>query len=110
MTADQIHGFIHGEMTENAIKADPHVPYALEANIGRYSLLLFKVFSKVEEQFAWEEQYGQRFPGSIGAMKKFILSPHMTVAIDQQKVSFGIINHRKELARGRELVEIFKKE
>lgn len=89
----------------NAIKFDPNVPLAIEANVGRYNLLLFKVFFSVEEYFEWEVMYEQRFPDSIGAMKKIFLSPQMTATIDQQKVSLGIIRNRMEMLRGKELIE-----
>jgi predicted transcriptional regulator len=88
-----------------AIKSDPHVPIAFDANIGRYNLLLFKVFSNVEEHFQWEERYDNRFTDCLGAMKKLFLSPQNTVSIDQQKVSLGIIREKKELLHGRNLIQ-----
>jgi DNA-binding HxlR family transcriptional regulator len=88
-----------------AIKDDPRIPLAIEANIGKHNMLLFKVFRNIEEHFQWEAEYDSRFPGCIGSMKKMFLSPQMTVSIDQQKVSLGIIKRRKELLRGRELIE-----
>lgn len=69
---------------------------------------LFRVFLNIEEHFQWEAEYDSRFPGSIGSMKKMFLSPQMTVSIDQQKVSLGIIRRRKELLHGRELIETVK--
>ena len=88
-----------------AILLDPYVPLAIEANIGRYNLLLFKVFPSVEEHFKWEHRYDERFPDCIGAMKKLFLSPEMTASLDQQKVSLGIIEQRKKLLHGRKLIE-----
>ena len=88
-----------------AIKSDSHIPLALEANVGRYNLLLFKVFFNVEDHFKWEENFDNRFPGCIGAMKKLFLSPQMTTSINQQKVSLGIISKRKELLHGKKLME-----
>lgn len=88
-----------------AINNDPRIPLAIEANIGEYNMLLFKVFLNLEEHFQWEAEYDSRFPGSIGSMKKIFLSPQMTVSIDQQKVSLGIIRRRRELLHGRELIE-----
>jgi hypothetical protein len=76
--------------------------------MGRYNLLLFKVFFSVEDHFHWEERYDRRFPDSIGAMKKIVLSPHMTASIDQQKVSLNIIRQRKEWLHGKELIESVK--
>jgi hypothetical protein len=88
-----------------AIKTDPHIPLMFETNIGRYNLLLFGAFFSVEEHFEWEERYDLRFPDCIGAMKKIYLSPKMTASIDQQKVSLGIIRHRKETVYGKELLD-----
>ncbi|MBM4247996.1 MAG: hypothetical protein FJ149_00880 [Euryarchaeota archaeon] len=88
-----------------AIKADPSIPLALEANIGRYNLLLFGALSNVEDSFNWEASYDSRFPDCIGAMKKIYLSPQMTASIDQQKVSLNIIRLRKEALAGRGLLE-----
>jgi DNA-binding Lrp family transcriptional regulator len=92
-----------------AIKSDPHIPLALETSMGRYNLLLFKVFLNVEEHFKWEDRYDSRFPDCIGAMKKIFLSPQMTASINQQKVSLNIIRHRKEWLHGRELIETVKR-
>ena len=88
-----------------AILLDPYVPLAIQANIGRYNLLLFKVFPSVEEEFKWEQRYDERFPNSIGAMKKLFLLPEMTASLDQQKVSLSIIKQRKKLLHGRKLIE-----
>jgi len=88
-----------------AIKSDPCIPFALEASIGRYNLLMFQVFSSVDEHLEWEDRYTSRFPGSLGAMKNIYLSPNMTVSIDQQKIALGIIKNRKEALRGREIME-----
>lgn len=87
-----------------AIKSDPTVPLAIEAEIGRYNLLLFKVFSNVEEHFEWDERYEERFPDCIGAMKFIFLSPKMTASIDQQKVSLGIIQKRKDTLHGKDII------
>jgi predicted transcriptional regulator len=83
-----------------ALCSDPSIPLALEANVGRYNLLLFGAFFNVEDHFNWEETYDTRFPECIGAMKKIYLSPKMTASIDQQKVSLNIIRQRKEQLRG----------
>lgn len=92
----------------SAIKLDPHVPIALEANVRRYNLLLFNVFPDVETMFRWERMYEKRFPDSIGAVRKIIVSPEMTASMNQQKVSLHIIKMRKELLRGKELVDVVK--
>lgn len=92
----------------NALKLDHSIPLAFEANIRRYNLLLFKVFFTVEEQLRWEQKLDERFPGSVGAMRKLILAPEMATSIDQQKVSLNIIKKRKELLHGRELMDSVK--
>jgi len=92
----------------NAIKSDPCIPLALETSMGRYNMLLFKVFFSVEDHFKWEERYDNRFPDCIGAMKKIVLSPQMTASIDQQKVSLNIIQQRKEWLHGKDLIESVK--
>ena len=92
----------------NAIQVDPCIPLALEANIRRYNLLLFKTFRTVEDLFQWEQAYWHRFPDSFGAVRKIILSPEMTASIDQQKVSLNIIKRRKELLHGKELIGVVK--
>jgi len=88
-----------------AIRTDPHIPLAVEASVGRYNLLLFGVFSNVEDHFEWEEKYDARFPESIGAMKNLYLSPKKMASIDQQKVSLNIIKRRKEIIHGRRLMD-----
>ena len=92
----------------NAIKLDHSIPLAFEANIRRYNLLLFKVFYNVEEQLQWEKKLDERFTGSVGAMRKIILSPEMATSIDQQKVSLNIIKKRKILLHGKELMDSVK--
>lgn len=91
-----------------AIKSDPNVPLAFEASLGRYNLLLFQVFSTVDEHLEWEDRYTTRFPGSLGAMKNIYLSPKMTARIDQQKISLAIIRKRKEILYGSELKELVR--
>jgi len=93
------------EKIVKAIKTDPSIPLALEANIGRYNLLLFGAFFNVEDHFRWEETYDTRFPECIGAMKKIYLSPTMTASIDQQKVSLNIIRNRRKQLHGKGLAD-----
>ena len=96
------------ENVVKAIKLDPNVPLALEASLGRYNLLLFQVFSTVDEHLEWEDRYTSRFPGSLGAMKNIYLSPKMTARIDQQKISLAIIRKKKEALYGSELKELVR--
>ena len=91
-----------------AIKSDPSIPMALEASIGRYNLLLFQVFSTVDEHLEWELEYSKRFPGAFGAMRNIYLSPKMTVSINQQKISLGIIRNRMERLHGKGLIDLVR--
>jgi DNA-binding Lrp family transcriptional regulator len=91
-----------------AIKSDPCIPFALEASLGRYNLLLFQVFSSVDEHLQWEDTYIRRFPDSLGAMYNIYLAPNHTASINQQKISLSIIRKRKELLYGSELKELVR--
>lgn len=91
-----------------AIKSDPCIPFALEASLGRYNLLLFQVFSSVDEHLEWEDRYIRRFPDSLGAMKNIYLTPNQTTSIDQQKISLALIKKKKELLYGSELKELVR--
>jgi predicted transcriptional regulator len=93
-----------------ALKMDHNVPLALEASIGRYNLLLFGVFSNVEEHFEWEERYDTKFPGCFGAMKNIYLSPKKTALVDQQKVSLGIIRRKMRMLNKERSAETIKTE
>lgn len=84
-----------------AIRADPHIPLAVEASVKRYNVLLFGVFFSVEEHFKWEEMYDERFPGALGGMKKIYLSPKMSTPIDFRKIPMSIIRDQKEILYGR---------
>lgn len=74
---------------------DTYPPMVCHANVGRYNLMLFGMFTDIEDHFEWEGSYDKRFPGALGAMKKVFLSPEMTAVIGRQKVSLGIIRRRK---------------
>ncbi len=91
------------EKIHNAIRSDCHVPIAYQGHTGKYNILYFGTFPNVESHFKWEEAYHGRFPGCFGAMKKLYLSPQMIASIDHQKVSMGIIKHRKESLHGRKI-------
>ena len=84
-----------------AIRADPHIPLAVEASVKRYNVLLFGVIFSVEDHFKWEEVYDERFPGALGGMKKIYLSPKMSTPIDFRKIPLSIIRDRKEVLYGR---------
>jgi len=95
--------------TDNIIKAwksDPHVPLMLTASTGRYTHLLFCSFFRIKDHLSWEENYDQRFPGCIGAIKNKYLSPSMTFSIAQQYVSLEIIKTKLNKLQGKKIVDM----
>ena len=72
---------------------------------GRYNLLAFSSFYRMEDHLAWEEEYDQRFTGSLGAVRNFYLSPDMTFAIHQQYVSLTYLDTCMENLRGKEFMK-----
>ncbi|TFG34050.1 hypothetical protein EU527_05475 [Candidatus Thorarchaeota archaeon] len=88
---------------------DSHVSMLLRANVGRYNLLAFNSFYRMEDHLAWQEEYDQRFSNSFGAVKNYYLSPEMTFAINQQYTSLAYLNARTESLRGKELMKSMKK-
>jgi len=75
------------------------------ANVGRYNLLTFNSFYRMDDYLAWEEANDQRFPDTFGAVKNFYLSPAMTFAINQQYVSVEYLKAQKERLRGKKLMD-----
>jgi len=104
------------EITKNkhkiskTLSEDSHVSMLVRANVGRYNLLAFNSFYRMEDHLAWEEEYDQRFTESFGAVKNFYLSPAMTFAIHQQYITLAYLNARTDYLRGKELMESMKKE
>jgi DNA-binding Lrp family transcriptional regulator len=78
----------------NDISRDPHVSLAYSISEGRYNLLLFESHMSIEDYLLWEKKYENKYPGCFGSIKNSYLSPRMTISIDQQKVSLGIIRER----------------
>jgi len=76
------------------ILIDPHVSFAFKISEGRYNLLLFECHLSIEDYLKWEEMYENKYPGCFGSIKNNYLSPRMTISIDQQKVSLGLIEER----------------
>ncbi len=87
---------------------DPHIIMLFRANVGRYNLLSFNSFYRLDDYLAWEEAQDQRFPNTFGATKNFYLSPAMTFAINQQYVSLEYLNAQQERLRGKKLKELIK--
>ncbi|MGY5858814.1 MAG: hypothetical protein RTU63_05555 [Candidatus Thorarchaeota archaeon] len=87
---------------------DPHVTLMFRASVGRYNLLTFNCFYRMNDYLAWQEEYDQRFPETFGAVKNFYLSPAMTFAINQHYVSQEYLNTQKAKLRGRDLMDSIK--
>jgi hypothetical protein len=82
------------------IASDPHVSLAYKISEGRYNVLLFESHMSIEDYLRWEREYEDKYPGCFGSIKNSYLSPRMTISIDQQKVSLGLIRERlKNLRR-----------
>ena len=78
------------------ISSDPHVSLAQTISEGRYNVLLFETHMDMESYLRWESIYESKHPGFLGSIKNTYLSPKMTISIDQQKVSLGIIREKLE--------------
>jgi len=78
------------------ILSDNHVSLAYHISNGRYNLLLFQNHKDIEDYLTWEDAYTSRYPECFGSIKLTFLSPKMTILIDQQKVSLGIIRSKIE--------------
>lgn len=76
------------------IANDPHVSLAYNISEGRYNVLLFQSHIDIEDYLRWEKEYENKYPACFGSIKNNYLSPRMTLSIDQQKVSLGIIRER----------------
>ncbi len=85
------------------VHSDPHVSLAYRVSEGRYNLLLFEAHLSLEDYLKWESFYGSKYPGCFGSIKNSYLSPKMTISIDQQKVSLGVI--AEKLAETREAIQ-----
>jgi len=78
------------------VLADNHISLAYHISNGRYNLLLFQNHKDIEDYLTWEDSYTSKYPECFGSIKLTILSPKMTILIDQQKVSLGIIRSKIE--------------
>ena len=86
----------------NDISKDPHVSLAHNISEGRYNVLLFEAQTDIEGYLRWEGGYEAKYPNCLGSIKNTYLSPRMTISIDQQKVSLGIIRERlRQIEKGR---------
>jgi DNA-binding Lrp family transcriptional regulator len=85
------------------VHSDSHVSLAYRVSEGRYNLLLFEAHLSLEDYLKWESYYSSKYPGCFGSIKNSYLSPKMTISIDQQKVSLGVI--AEKLAETREAIQ-----
>lgn len=92
------------------LKNDPHIPILFRAIVEKYNIALFGIFYKMEDFLEWAEEYDQRFPGCIGAIKNTFLSPAMTFSITHNYVNLTYIKNNLDRLRGRALVEMMKGE
>lgn len=95
----------HKERIENTLAADPHVSFLAKATAGRYNHLTVAGFYRMEDHLIWEEEYGQRFSGSIGAVKNVYLSPAMTFSIHQQYVALSLLDQLSSQLRGKKILD-----
>ena len=84
-----------------SILQDPHVSLAYHISEGRYNLLLFECHKSFEEYLQWESLYLEKYPECFGSIKITLLSPRLTITIDQQKVSLGLIASKLEELKAR---------
>ena len=88
------------------IHSDPHVSLSYRISEGRYNLLLFEAHLSLEDYLRWESHYNFKYPGCFGSIKNSYLSPRMTISIDQQKVSLGVIAERlTEITESRQQIQ-----
>ncbi|WP_455369708.1 hypothetical protein [[Eubacterium] cellulosolvens] len=76
------------------VSSDPHVSLAYRISEGRYNLLLFEAHLSLEDYLRWESFYNSKYPECFGSIKNTYLSPNLTISIDQQKVSLGVISEK----------------
>ncbi len=88
------------EITKRLLN-DPHITLIYQVTQGRHNLLLFAAHRSLEDYLVWVSKYENEYQNCLGSIRNTLLSPKMTISIDQQKVSLGIIEERLELARSR---------
>ncbi len=79
---------------------DPHISLMARTSAGKYNLLTISSFYRLRDHLTWEEEYDQRFSGSIGSIKNLYLSPSMTFSIHQQYVPLAYLERRLKKLRG----------
>ena len=91
-------------------KNDPHVPILFRATVDKFNIALFGIFYKMEDFLEWAEEYDQRFPKCIGAVRNTFLSPKMTFSITHNYVTLSYIQNKINRLYGEKLVEMMKEE
>lgn len=81
----------------SSLKNDSHITVLIKGNVGRYNLFSMGTFKTIEDHLEWQEQYSQRFPWCIGAVKDMYLSPVMTFSISQNYVTLKLIEKKLRL-------------
>jgi hypothetical protein len=79
---------------ESSLVNDSHITVLIRANVGRYNLLSMGAFKTIEDHLIWQEQYTQRFPWCVGAIKDIYLSPVMTFSISQNYITLKLIEKK----------------
>ncbi|MFX1538258.1 MAG: hypothetical protein ACFFDI_29020, partial [Promethearchaeota archaeon] len=90
------------------LKDDPHISVMFNTFWGQYNLALFSTFYTIEDYLKWSEEYDQRFPECIEAVKNTYLSPAMTFSIAQNYVTLTFIENLIKTIKGEELMELMK--
>ncbi len=98
----------HKERIQNILAADPHISFLAKTTAGRYNFLSVTGFYRIADHLNWEEEYGQRFSGSIGAIKNVYLSPAMTFSIHQQYVALTFLDHHANQLRGKKIIDTIR--
>lgn len=83
------------------ILQDPHISLAYHISEGRYNLLLFECHKGFDDYLRWEDMYNNKYPGCFGSIRITVLSPRITILIDQQKVSLGLITSKLKRLQNR---------
>lgn len=78
----------------NYIINHSNITKAQDASTGRYNLLIFSAFKKIEDFFNMGDEIFDKYPGSIGAIQNIILSSKMIHTIKPQKLSLAWIDRR----------------
>jgi DNA-binding Lrp family transcriptional regulator len=78
----------------NYLTKNNNVSRAQEASTGRYNLLIFSAFRKIEDFFSMGDELFNKYPGSVGAIENIYLSSKMIHAIKPQKLSLAWIERK----------------